>query len=269
MHRKLASLTSAAPSRGSPRPQLGEGPAGAVVGGAAIGNSIANGGRYSGYGCAYHYSCRHHHEYDGWMVDGGGLEVPARSGRRERPKTKIRGVKIISALYDILISFIRVHESLAAPIVFGLAFGESIAFVSLLLPATVILFGIGGLIGATGIGFWPISLGAALGAVLGDWLSYWLGLHYKHEIAHMWPLSRRPDLLPKGEAFFRRWGVAGSPSAGSLGRCDQPFPWLPESAPCLRRHFKSQMSHPPLCGRQALCVRNGRRKMVDLRTGDT
>ena len=191
------------------RSWLGEGPVGAVVGGAAIGNSIANARRYYRYGCAFHYFCRHHYEYDGWKVDGGGLEVPARSGRRERPKAKIRGEKIISALYDILISFIRGHESLAAPIVFGLAFGESIAFVSLLLPATVILFGVGGLIGATGIGFWPIWLGAALGAVLGDWLSYWLGLHYKHEIAHMWPLSRRPDLLPKGEAFFRRWGVAG------------------------------------------------------------
>ncbi|MBU6499656.1 MAG: DedA family protein [Rhodospirillales bacterium] len=90
-----------------------------------------------------------------------------------------------------------------------LAFGESLAFVSLLLPATVILFGIGGLIGASGIGFWAIWLAAVLGAVLGDWLSYWLGYHYKHAIAHVWPLSRRPDLLPRGERFFRRWGVAG------------------------------------------------------------
>jgi membrane protein DedA with SNARE-associated domain len=23
----------------------------------------------------------------------------------------------------------------------------------------------------------------------------------------MWPLSRHPDLLPKGEAFVKRWGV--------------------------------------------------------------
>ena len=48
-----------------------------------------------------------------------------------------------------------------------------------------------------------------LGAVLGDWLSYWLGHHFKYEIARFWPLSRRPDLLPKGEVFFRRWGIAG------------------------------------------------------------
>jgi membrane protein DedA with SNARE-associated domain len=110
---------------------------------------------------------------------------------------------------DAILIFVRDHESWAAPIVFVLAFGESLAFISLLLPATVILFGIGGLIGATGIGFWPIWLAAAVGAALGDWLSYWLGYRYKHEIARLWPLSRHPDLIPRGEALFRKWGTAG------------------------------------------------------------
>jgi membrane protein DedA with SNARE-associated domain len=26
-------------------------------------------------------------------------------------------------------------------------------------------------------------------------------------VAHIWPLSNHPDLLPKGEAFVKRWGV--------------------------------------------------------------
>jgi membrane protein DedA with SNARE-associated domain len=112
-------------------------------------------------------------------------------------------------LHGTILAFIREHESWAAPVVFILAFGESLAFISLLLPATAILFGAGGLIGATGIGFWPIWLAAALGAAFGDWVSYWLGFHYKHGIARLWPLSRNPALLPRGEAFFRKWGVAG------------------------------------------------------------
>jgi membrane protein DedA with SNARE-associated domain len=112
-------------------------------------------------------------------------------------------------LHGTILAFIREHESWAAPVVFILAFGESLAFISLLLPATAILFGAGGLIGATGIGFWPIWLAAALGAAVGDWVSYWLGFHYKHGIARLWPLSRNPALLPRGEAFFRKWGVAG------------------------------------------------------------
>jgi membrane protein DedA with SNARE-associated domain len=115
----------------------------------------------------------------------------------------------IGDLHDAVLTFVRDQEAWAAPIVFILAFGESLAFISLLLPATAILFGVGGLVGATGIGFWPIWVAAALGASLGDWVSYWLGYHYKHAIARLWPLSRHPDLLPRSEAFFRKWGMLG------------------------------------------------------------
>ena len=69
-----------------------------------------------------------------------------------------------------VIEFIRAHEAWAVPIVFVLAFGESLAFIALLLPATVILWGIGALVGASGISFWPLWLAAAFGAALGDWL---------------------------------------------------------------------------------------------------
>jgi membrane protein DedA with SNARE-associated domain len=48
---------------------------------------------------------------------------------------------------------------------------------------------------------------AAVGAALGDWLSYWLGQHYHEEIAGMWPLRNYPDLIPKGHAFFEKWGA--------------------------------------------------------------
>jgi len=108
-----------------------------------------------------------------------------------------------------VLGFLRANEGWAAPIVFLLAFGESLAFVSLLIPATVLLWGIGALIGASGIDFWPVWFAAAIGAGLGDWLSYWLGVHYHAEIARMWPLSRRPDLLPRGHAFFEKYGFFG------------------------------------------------------------
>ncbi len=45
--------------------------------------------------------------------------------------------------------------------------------------------------------------------VFGDWLSYWIGYHYQDRVAHMWPLSRNPQLLARGHAFFERWGVLG------------------------------------------------------------
>lgn len=116
---------------------------------------------------------------------------------------------MISHLYDTILLFVREQQGFAAPIVFLLAFGESLAVISLLLPASILLFGIGGLIGVSGIGFWPIWGAAVLGAVLGDWLSYWAGQHFQHGIANMWPLSRHPRMLPRGHAFFEKWGFWG------------------------------------------------------------
>lgn len=103
--------------------------------------------------------------------------------------------------------FVRIHQVWAAPIVFLLAFGESLAFVSLLVPAWGALVAIGALIGVTGINFFPVWIAGALGAALGDWVSYWFGYRYKEKVAEMWPLSRYPGLLPRGEAFVRSWGI--------------------------------------------------------------
>jgi membrane protein DedA with SNARE-associated domain len=114
---------------------------------------------------------------------------------------------LVQAIVDGTINFIRTHEAWFAPLVLVLAFGESLAFISLLLPATVILFAAGGLIGASGIGFWPIWGATALGAFLGDWVSYGLARHYRHSISHVWLLSKRPELMEKGHAFFEKYGA--------------------------------------------------------------
>jgi membrane protein DedA with SNARE-associated domain len=105
-----------------------------------------------------------------------------------------------------VLDFVRANEAWAAPIVFALAFAESMAFIGLLVPAWGILVGVGALIGASGISFWPIWIAASLGAALGDWVSYWLGFHYKGQIARMWPLSRQPGLIPRGHIFMEKWG---------------------------------------------------------------
>jgi membrane protein DedA with SNARE-associated domain len=106
-----------------------------------------------------------------------------------------------------LVEFVRGHEAWAAPVVFALAFGESLAFLSLLIPAWAALVGIGALIGSSRLNFWPIWVAGSVGAALGDWFSYWMGIKIVPPVAHMWPLSRHPELLPRGEAFVRRWGV--------------------------------------------------------------
>jgi membrane protein DedA with SNARE-associated domain len=113
------------------------------------------------------------------------------------------------AYVDTIIAFVRDNAAWAPPIVFALAFGESLAFISLLIPAWGALVAIGALIAAGGISFWPVWIAGALGAAFGDWLSYWVGLKLEHRVANIWPLSSHPQLLPRGEAFMKRWGVAG------------------------------------------------------------
>jgi membrane protein DedA with SNARE-associated domain len=111
--------------------------------------------------------------------------------------------------FQHVVDFVRTQESWAIPIVFALAFGESLAFISLLIPAWGALVAIGALIGTSGISFYPIWIAASLGAAFGDWLSYWIGLKLEHSVAHIWPLSRHPELIPRGEVFMKKWGILG------------------------------------------------------------
>jgi membrane protein DedA with SNARE-associated domain len=118
-----------------------------------------------------------------------------------------------------VVEFVRAHEAWAGPIVGILAFGESLAFISLLIPAWAILVALGTLIGKSGINFWPIWVAGAVGAALGDWLSYWVGLKLGPAAAQVWPLSKNPELIPRAERFVAKWG----PLAIFIGRFSGPL----------------------------------------------
>ncbi|MGH6814787.1 MAG: DedA family protein [Hyphomicrobiaceae bacterium] len=107
---------------------------------------------------------------------------------------------------DALVEFVRAHRAWATPIIFLLAFGESIAFVSLVLPFWGILVALGALLAPTGVDFFMIWMASSIGAALGDWVSYWLGYHYHEQVARVWPISRYPKLLNRGHEFFQKWG---------------------------------------------------------------
>jgi membrane protein DedA with SNARE-associated domain len=108
-----------------------------------------------------------------------------------------------------IVDFVRDNQAWAPFVVAGLAFGESLAFLSLLTPATVILLGIGVLVGTAGLEFWPLWLGAATGAAAGDWVSFEVGRRFKTAAYRVWPLSTHPHLVSRGESFFSRYGPWG------------------------------------------------------------
>ncbi len=120
----------------------------------------------------------------------------------------------LDSLANPVIAFVRDHRVWAAPIVAALAFSESLAILSLLVPATVMLVGIGALIGSAGMGlaspeFWAVCLAGAVGAFGGDWVSYEFGRHFDERAKHVWPLSRHPDLVSRAELYIRRYGALG------------------------------------------------------------
>ena len=107
-----------------------------------------------------------------------------------------------------LADFVRDHQAWAAPIVLLLAFGELLAFISLLIPAWGALVAIGALIGVSGISFWPVWIAGGMGAALGDWVSYWFGFRYKEHVAQMWPLSRYPEITAARRGLCEELGRA-------------------------------------------------------------
>lgn len=108
-----------------------------------------------------------------------------------------------------VVDFVRANQGWAPLVVAALAFGESLAVISAFVPATVMLVGIGALIGAADLAFWPIWIGAVIGATLGDWVSYDVARYFGPTIQHSWPLKKQPQLVARAEDLIRRYGVWG------------------------------------------------------------
>lgn len=112
----------------------------------------------------------------------------------------------LAASKDILLETVRAHISLAEPVVFILGFCESIAFVSLFVPSSVLFLGIGGMHSAAGGQFWTTCLAGGAGAFVGDVVSYLMGRYFKNDIAGVWPFRTRPEWYAATIGIFKSWG---------------------------------------------------------------
>lgn len=102
--------------------------------------------------------------------------------------------------------FVASYGMWAGPIVGLLAFGESLAVIGVLIPATAVMIAIGGLIGAGTLDPIPIYVWAVIGAILGDWLSYWIGRRIGPSVYRRWPLNRHRSMVARTRLFFRKYG---------------------------------------------------------------
>ncbi|BCZ85099.1 membrane protein [Paraburkholderia terrae] len=98
------------------------------------------------------------------------------------------------------------YPYLVMTVVFVTACAESIAVIGTMVPAGIIMFVAGALIGAGVLNGW-LTLGvAALGAVIGDSLSYELGRHYHAEVRSWWRAKGHEAVWVRGEQFVMRHG---------------------------------------------------------------
>ena len=113
----------------------------------------------------------------------------------------------VEAMIDAVLAFVRDNREWAFWIALVFAFGENLAFLSIVIPSTAILLGVGALVASGQLSMFPIWAGASIGALLGSMISYWIGWHYGQHILSAWPFRNHPDFIEKGNAAFRRWGA--------------------------------------------------------------
>lgn len=129
---------------------------------------------------------------------------------------------MFSELWTTTLEVVRTNQEIAIGLAFAVSVGESIVVLSFFAPSTVLLVAKSGLIGAGQLAFTPIFLAATVGAVVGDLISYALGARLGPRMRKTWPLTKHPQLMDRGQAFFERWGVWSLFACRFIG----PLRWL-------------------------------------------
>ena len=113
----------------------------------------------------------------------------------------------MDALIPVVMDFVQRHAALIFWLALLLAAAETLAGVSLLIPSTAILVGLGALAATGSIDIVQLCLGAALGALIGSTVSYGIGLRWGDRLLRVWPLSRDPGAVDRAAASFARRGA--------------------------------------------------------------
>lgn len=112
----------------------------------------------------------------------------------------------MQALIDQVVLFIQEHQAWAGLVIFLLAFGESLFIVGLFIPATVLLFATGTLVGSETISAGPILFWGILGAIAGDAVSFWLGRWLGPKFLRHKRLNAYRRNVARARLFFYRFG---------------------------------------------------------------
>lgn len=109
-----------------------------------------------------------------------------------------------SSWIDATLAWIAAHPVLAGAVIFAIAFCDAVIILGAIVPALPLMIAVGVLIGMGELsGPYAVACATA-GAFAGDGLSYWVGRRWGDRLRGVWPFSRYPQLLDRGELMFRR-----------------------------------------------------------------
>lgn len=139
---------------------------------------------------------------------------------------------------DAVIAWIGANPVAAGLAVFVIAFIDSLVAIGILMPAGTILVAVGTLIGLGSVDATYVIVCSALGAMAGDGVSFVFGRHYGERMRRMWPFSRYPEWLDRGEVMFRKHGIKGIVIARYVGAVR---PFVPAIAGMLRMPLRAYL----------------------------
>jgi len=105
-----------------------------------------------------------------------------------------------------ILDWLNANPTWAGVIIFAVSLCESLLVVGVLVPGALLMLAFGALIAMGTIELWSTLLWAIAGAIVGDAISFWIGYHFKDKLRAMWPFSKHPQMLARGEQFFIRHG---------------------------------------------------------------
>ncbi len=126
-----------------------------------------------------------------------------------------------------LLNWLSANPGWAGFWIFVMSFVESLAFVGILVPGIIILFGIGALVSFGAIDMLPVWIWGTTGALVGDVVSFAVGRRYRERLADVWPFTHFPGMLERGHGYFQKHGA----KSVAIGRFIGPLrPVIPVTA---------------------------------------
>ncbi|MDT4833702.1 PAP2 superfamily protein [compost metagenome] len=114
----------------------------------------------------------------------------------------------MSQWLDSLTTWLAVNPQWLGLAIFLIACVECLAIAGIIVPGTILLFGVGVLAGNGALTLWETLALAYFGGLLGDALSYAAGRYFHQDIRRLPGLRQNPQWLASAEIYFQRYGVA-------------------------------------------------------------